>query len=87
MKNLNLTNLYLDLVKHYDVTGFDLSSLRKINDTEVMDVLMFFSPKNILIVDLQVVREIVNNNIAGFVKNIGVDIKESKIEIFIEFND
>jgi len=85
MKNINLTGLYLALVAQFGVSGFELSSMKKIDSTEPTDALILFKDGNAGVFDLGKINEILKENITGDVKEAGVSLKQDKIEIYIEF--
>lgn len=88
MKNVNLTGLYLALVASCDVTGFELSGLRKIDSVEPTDALITFYPKDVNKVDISDVNKILKENITGEVMSMQAIIdNQNNISIYIEFDN
>lgn len=85
MKNVNLTQIYLDLIARCNVTGFTLSSIRKTNSVEPIDAVMDFDCVDINAVNIEDVKEIVNTNISGLVRKYDAKINDNKIHVYIEF--
>jgi hypothetical protein len=86
MKNVNLTGLYLALIANCDVTGFELSSVRKLASVEPSDVLIDFEPRDAAKVNIAEVEKIVKENITGDVKQVVVNLNDKKkIHVYIEF--
>ena len=85
MKNLNLTGLYLALIAKYDVSGFNLSSIRKIGSNEPVDASIDFFDNDLVEIDLELVKTLVEANIEGEVKQVAVRLKDSYIHVYIEF--
>ena len=85
MKNLNLTGLYLDLIAKYDVTGFHLSSIRKIGSIEPTDASIDFFNYRYGDIDMELVKTLVEANIEGAYKQLAVRLKDTYIHVYIEF--
>ena len=85
MKNVNLTGLFLALVASCDVTGFELSCLRKIDSLEPSDaqINFFYTGKKEINVD-EIKEEIVKY-ITSETKQISVALRNEKISVYIEF--
>lgn len=89
MKNVNLTGLFLAMVAKFDVSGFELTSIIPQN-TEVkepIDVMIDFTCNDITLLDINEINKIINENIAGEVKQTSVKIKGNIIHVYVEFAD
>ena len=88
MKNVNLTGLYLALIANCDVTGFELSSLRKNDSVEPTDALITFYPKDSNKVNISEVNKILKENVTGDVLSMDAKFNnQNNISIHIEFNN
>ena len=85
MKNVNLTGLYLALMAKYGVQYFELSSIKKIGSTEPVDVMIHFNCKDTDLITLDDVNAILADNIKGEFKQAVAGVKDSQIQIYIEF--
>lgn len=85
MKNLNLTGLYLALIKSCDVTNFRVSCLRKFNSDEPSDAFMIFDTKGDEEIDLKKVGVDLADNISGDIKTTNIEIRHNRLYVYVEF--
>jgi len=85
MENVNLTKLYLGLIEKCNVTGFELSSIRKVDSIKPVDAKINFKVVDIQSVDLEMARSVLAYCITGEVKQSTIKLKDDSIEIYIEF--
>jgi hypothetical protein len=83
MQNLNLTNLYLDMVSAFGATGFELSSLVG-TDAKPIDMLIYFNGCDVSKYDEAKANDILKANISGEVNKAVIKVHLDKITVYVE---
>lgn len=93
MKNVNLTGIFLAMVESFGVNSFNLTSIVP-EGGEPIDALITFDGGDFNWFDLEdaankceAVENIVKANLTGEVLQIRTSIKNSKLELYIEFEN
>lgn len=93
MKNVNLTQIFLDLIPIIEVRSFSLNTKRSLDSIEPQDVMIHFDVESNKMNDLNlhdiedVIKNVIKKNIIDKIKQITVklDISSSQVIVYIEF--
>ena len=88
LENVNITQIYKSLIELCDVSGFEVSSIRKINDPIPVDLRMVFYPNKLIKVPTATISATVNKFINGRIQHINVYLDtEKNIVVYLQFTN